>query len=103
MMWTVSDDGHVEVRMQAEGEQAIKVAQDKADVFFTSMVTDLTVRGVEVPVNELRYSFSKTRPVVTVIWRAQVEVASVPVVRAYLVRISEALDGSDDSDDKALE
>lgn len=88
-MWTVSDGGAVEVRLRAEGEQAIKVARTKADQYIANIVTDLTENmGIVMLFDELRYSFSKTRPEVTVIWRTRVPEESVDTMRAYLARIT---------------
>jgi hypothetical protein len=91
MMWQVSDEGKVEVRLRAEGEQAIRVAREHADRFIGNIVGDLSATlGVDVTTDELRYSFSKTRPEVTVIWRARVPVGSVPDVREYMVRLAQS-------------
>jgi hypothetical protein len=89
-MWHVSDTGRIEVRLLAQGEQAIKVARVQADRFIANIVTDLNVSlDVAAVTDELRYSFSKTRPEVTVIWRAEVPADKVDVVRAYLARLNE--------------
>jgi hypothetical protein len=95
-MWHVADDGRIEVRLLAQGQQAIKVARVKADRFIANVVSDLaTTQEVEVQTNELRYSFSKTRPEVTVIWRAGVPPDKVAVVRTYLDRLNEQTDGGE--------
>jgi hypothetical protein len=89
MIWQVSDEGRIEVRLRAEGEQAIKVARAHADRYIGNIVGDLSATlGVDVVTTELRYSFSKTRPEVTVVWRARTPVGSVPDVREYFVRLS---------------
>lgn len=90
MMWTVSDGGAVEVRLRAEGEQAIKIARVKAEQYIANIVTDLTESyGIVMLFDELRYSFSKTRPEVTVIWRTRVPQESAEMMREYLARISQ--------------
>jgi len=91
MIWQVGDEGRIEVRLRASGEQAIRVARVHADRYIGNIVGDLSATlGVDVTTNELRYSFSKTRPEVTVIWRAQVPTASVPDVREYMVRLAQS-------------
>jgi len=89
MIWQVSDEGTIEVRMRASGEQAIRVARVKADEFIANIVSDLNAtQGIEIVTDELRYSFHKTRPEVTVKWRAQVPVGAVPDVREYMSRLA---------------
>lgn len=93
MMWDVSDDGRITVRLHAEGEAARLMTRDKVDAYIGEIVRDLTVsRGVEVITNELRYSFSKTHPEITVTWRAQGEAASVTEIREYFARLAKSLD-----------
>jgi hypothetical protein len=95
-MWHVADDGRIEVRLLAQGQQAVKVARVKADRFIANVVSDLAAtQDIEVRTNELRYSFSKTRPEVTVIWRAGVSPAQVAAVRTYLDRLNEQTDGGE--------
>lgn len=85
MIWFVGDDGRVEVRLQARGEQAIKVARVQADRFIANIVGDwATTLGIEATLDELRYSFSKTRPEVTIIWKTTVPAERVAEVREYL-------------------
>jgi hypothetical protein len=94
MMWHVTEQGRVEVRLRAEGEEAIKVAKIKGDTFIANIVTDLSgALGADVITDELRYSFSKVRPEVTIIWRARVPEASVPQVQEYLAELGGSLDG----------
>lgn len=94
MMWQVTDTGRVEVRMRADGEQAIRVAKVKADQFIANIVSDLAVsQHVDVVTTELRYSFSKVRPQVTVIWRAMIPASAVATVRSYLDRLNESTQG----------
>jgi hypothetical protein len=89
-MWTVSDGGAVEVRMRAEGEQAIKIARVKAEQYIANIVSDLSENmGIVMLFDELRYSFSKTRPEVTVIWRTRVPEESADTMREYLARIAQ--------------
>jgi hypothetical protein len=89
MIWQVSDEGRLVVRLRASGEQAIRVARAHADRYVANIVGDLSATlGIDVVTDELRYSFNKTRPEVTVIWRAQVPLGAVPDVREYMVRLS---------------
>jgi hypothetical protein len=89
MIWQVNDEGRIEVRLRAEGEQAIRVARVKADEFIANIVSDLNATmGIEIVTDELRYSFHKTRPEVTVKWRAQVPAEKVPDVREYMSRLA---------------
>ena len=93
MIWQVSDEGRIEMRLRANGEQAIRVARVEADRYIDNIVGDLNAtEGIDVVTNELRYSFSKNRPAVTVIWRAQVPVGSVPEVREYMTRLARSHD-----------
>jgi outer membrane cobalamin receptor len=94
VIWHVTDEGRIEVRLKAQGEQAIKVARVRATSLFESIVEDLaTNQHVTLTSNELRYSFSKTRPEVTIIWRSEVEADAAPKVRDYLVRLGESISG----------
>jgi hypothetical protein len=91
MMWQVSDEGKVEIRLKARGEQAIRVVRVKADRYVASIVGDLSATlGTDVVTDELRYSFNKTRPEVTVTWRARIPVEKVPDVREYMVRLAQS-------------
>ena len=94
VIWEVTDEGRVAARLRAEGEEAIKVAKIKADMFFANIVSDLQVtHSIEATTDELRYSFSKTRPEVTITWRARIPQESVPDVREYLAGLSQAMGG----------
>jgi hypothetical protein len=89
MIWQVADDGTIEVRLRASGEQAIRVARVKADEFIANIVSDLNATmGIEIVTDELRYSFHKTKPEVTVKWRAQVPAGKVADVREYMSRLA---------------
>ena len=91
MMWEVSDEGRVKVLVTASGENARQITRAQADRYFANIVGDLNATmGIEVITDELRYSFSKTKPKITVTWRARVPVSSVPDVREYLVRLGQS-------------
>jgi len=93
MIWQVTDEGTIEIRLRASGEQAIRVARVKADEFVANIVGDLNATmGIEIVTDELRYSFHKTRPEVTVKWRAQVPVDQVTDVREYMARLARSQD-----------
>jgi hypothetical protein len=95
-MWHVTDQGRVELRLRAEGEEAIKVAKIKGDTFIANIVTDLSgALGADVVTDELRYSFSKVRPEVTIIWRARVPEGSVAQVQEYLAKLGGSMDGDE--------
>lgn len=94
MIWQVSDEGRVEVRLKATEEQAIRVARASAERFIANVVGDLTATmSIDLVTDELRYSFSKTRPEVTVIWRAHVPLSAVSEVREYLMRLGASVGG----------
>jgi hypothetical protein len=91
MIWQVSDEGRIEIRLRASGQQAIKVARVKAEEFIANIVSDLNATmGIEITTDELRYSFHKTRSEVTVKWRAQVPVEQVTDVREYMARLAQS-------------
>ena len=93
MMWQVSDDGKIVVKLHAENEAVHQMTRDKADAYIANIIGDLSVsQGVEVVTNELRYSFSKTRAEITVTWRASADPATVADVREYFARLSRSLD-----------
>jgi len=92
VIWFVGDDGKVEVRLQARGEQAIRVARVKADRFIANIVSDwVTTLGIEAVTDELRYSFSKTRPEVTIIWKTRAPAERVAEVREYLMGLAKSM------------
>jgi len=94
MMWYVTDEGRIEIRLRAEGEEAIKVARVKAQTFIANIVGDLSDNlGIDVITDEMRYSVSKVRPEVTIIWRARTVPSTVPAVREYLAKLGGSLDG----------
>jgi hypothetical protein len=96
VIWHVTDQGRIELRLRAEGEEAIKVAKIKGDTFIANIVTDLSgTLGADVITDELRYSFSKVRPEVTIIWRARVPEGSVAQVQEYLAELGGSLDGDE--------
>lgn len=93
MMWDVSAEGKIVVRLRGEGEAARQMTREKVDAYIGNIVGDLsTSQGVEVVTNELRYSFSKTHPEITVTWRAQTSPSSVAEVREYFARLTRSLD-----------
>jgi hypothetical protein len=93
MMWDVSDEGKIVVRLRAEGEAAKLMTRDRVDAYINEIIRDLsTSQGVEVVTDELRYSFSKTYPEITVTWRAKADPAAVTEIREYFARLSRSLD-----------
>jgi hypothetical protein len=91
MMWQVSDNGRIEMKLRASGERAVRASRQEADRYVGNIVGDLSATlGIEVTTNELRYSINKNRPEVTVTWRAQVPVETVPDVREYLARLAQS-------------
>lgn len=91
MLWEVSDSGRVEVRLRAEGAE-ISTAKAASDQLIGSIVIDLaSTLKIDVLSDELRYSFSKVRPEVTVIWKTRVPVERVTEVRAYLGGLAESM------------
>jgi hypothetical protein len=92
MMWQVTDEGRVEARMRAEGIEAVKTAREDAARFIANVTSDLSMNlGVEVVTDELRFSVSKTRPEITVIWKARAPVEKVADVREYMATVARSL------------
>lgn len=97
MMWQVSDEGRIEMRIKIDilmpeaGKSALTSSiREHFDRHIANLVSDLIMtEGVDLVTDEVRYSFSTTRPEATVIWRARVPADEAPAVRAYLVRFSE--------------
>jgi hypothetical protein len=93
VIWDVSDDGRITVRMRAQGMEAVGAVRAEAGRFIANIVSDLSATsGIDAVTNEMRFSVSKTNPEVTVTWRAQIPVASVPDVREYMATLSRSLD-----------
>jgi hypothetical protein len=91
MIWEVTDDGRIKLLLRASGENARKITRAQADRYIANIVGDLsTTMSIEVTTDELRYSFNKNRPEITVTWRARVPVESVPDVREYMVRLGQS-------------
>jgi hypothetical protein len=91
MIWDVDDAGRVEVRMRAEGAQIV-TAKAASEQLVQGIVQDLdTTLGIQVTTDELRFSFSKTRPEVTVSWRTVVPSDRIDDVRAYLTGLAETM------------
>jgi hypothetical protein len=92
MLWQVLDTGHVEVRIRSEGIDEVSAAKVQGDQLVANILGDLeTTLGIEVTRDELRYSFSKTRPEVTVIWKTTVPKERVDDMRSYLSGLAEGL------------
>jgi hypothetical protein len=92
-MWQVTDEGRVEMKLRASGPNAGQVSRADADRYIGNIVSDLTVNmGIEIVTDELRVSFNKNRPEVTVTWKARIPVGSVPDVREYMVRLARSSD-----------
>lgn len=91
MLWQVLDTGHTEVRLRAEGAE-IYVLRAQAEELIADIIRDLmTTLGIEVLRDEIRASFSKVRPEVTVTWRTTVPKEHVEDVRTYLTGVAEGL------------
>jgi hypothetical protein len=91
ILWHVNDTGHVEVRLRAEGDQ-IATAKDEGNRLVANIITDLSnTLSIDVLSDELRYSFSKTRPEVTIIWRTRVPDDRIDDVRTYLGGLAEGM------------
>jgi hypothetical protein len=78
MMWQVTDEGRVEARMRAEGIEAVKTAREDAARFIANVTSDLSM-------------VSKTRPEITVIWKARAPVEKVADVREYMATVARSL------------
>jgi hypothetical protein len=91
MLWEVAESGRVEVRLRAYGAE-VNTAKIASDRLIGNIITDLSsTLNIDVLSDELRYSFSKTQPEVTVIWRTHVPVERVAEVRAYLDGLAKEL------------
>ena len=102
MLWEVTDEGRVRVRVKATGENVQQITRAQADRYFANIVGDLNATmGIEVTTDELRYSFNKSRPEITVTWKARVPAGSVADVREYMVRLGQShlgiVEGGDDA------
>ena len=92
MLWQVDHEGRVEIRIRSEGMDAMRTAKTQGDTLVANIIGDLqTTLGIEVTRDELRYSLSKTRPEVTIIWKTQVPDTRVEDVRSYLSGLAEGL------------
>lgn len=91
MLWEVSDAGRVEIRLRAQGTE-VTYAKVASDQLIGNIINDLAASlSINVITDELRYSFSKTRPEVTVLWRTSVPADRTDEVRAYLAGLAETM------------
>ena len=94
MLWDVDDNGRMMVRLRSTGASAKMLDRDDVNRYVAHISDDLSATlGIDIVTNELRISFSKTRPEINVTWRAQVPVQSVPDVRTYMVGMSQEAPG----------
>jgi hypothetical protein len=94
MLWNVEDNGKVFVRLKSEGVGAQMLDRDGVNRYIGNIVGDLAAtQGIDIVTNELRVSFSKTRPEVNVTWRAEVPPDRATDVREYMMRMSQEAPG----------
>jgi hypothetical protein len=88
MLWEVSDDGKIRVRMSARGPGAQDQMRTMVRTHLERVTEDMTQMGIEVVTDELRFRTYKTSDDLDVFWRAHVPSANVVEAREYLTTLS---------------